>query len=72
LTPAARAILALISMYQKVFSPYFGRNCRYYPTCSEYMSQAVRKYGAAKGVALGLRRLLRCNPLCRGGYDPVP
>ncbi len=72
MTLAARAILALIDCYRKAFSPYLGRGCRYYPSCSEYMSQAVRKYGAAKGVTMGLRRLARCHPLGGGGYDPVP
>ncbi|MGE5483635.1 MAG: membrane protein insertion efficiency factor YidD [Ignavibacteriales bacterium] len=72
MTLAARAVVAVISLYQKALSPYIGRTCRYYPTCSEYMSEAVRKYGAAKGIALGLRRLARCHPFGRGGYDPVP
>jgi putative membrane protein insertion efficiency factor len=45
--------------------------CRFYPTCSEYMRQAVEQYGTAKGIWMGLRRLARCHPLCEGGYDPV-
>ena len=46
--------------------------CRFIPSCSEYAETAVARYGAAKGGALAMRRILRCNPLCRGGYDPVP
>ncbi|NPV70001.1 MAG: membrane protein insertion efficiency factor YidD [Firmicutes bacterium] len=69
---AARGALALIDLYQKAISPYLGRRCRYYPSCSEYMSEAVRKYGAARGIALGLRRVCRCHPFGGSGYDPVP
>ena len=47
-------------------------SCRFYPTCSEYMAEAIMKYGALKGLGLGIWRLLRCNPFCKGGYDPVP
>lgn len=46
--------------------------CRFTPTCSEYMYQAVEKYGVVKGIALGIKRILRCNPTNIGGYDPVP
>lgn len=45
--------------------------CRFTPTCSEYMYDAVARYGGLRGVGLGLKRLLRCNPFCKGGYDPV-
>lgn len=46
--------------------------CRFIPTCSQYALEAIEKYGAIKGGILALRRILRCNPLCKGGYDPVP
>lgn len=72
MSAGARLVLGAIWLYQKVFSPYLGKGCRYCPSCSEYMSQAVRKYGAIKGVALGLKRLSRCHPLGGAGYDPVP
>lgn len=53
-------------------SPLFPPRCRYIPTCSEYALQAVEKYGPLRGGFLALRRLLRCNPFHKGGYDPVP
>ena len=65
-------ILKAIGFYQRKISPMFPPMCRYYPTCSAYMSEAIEKYGAAKGVYLGIRRLLRCNILFPGGVDPVP
>ncbi|MCL2513963.1 MAG: membrane protein insertion efficiency factor YidD [Oscillospiraceae bacterium] len=64
--------LKFIRFYQKKISPFLPARCRYYPTCSDYMAQAVKKYGIAKGFFLGFLRLLRCNPLFPGGYDPVP
>ena len=66
-------LLAMIRFYQKHLSPRKRRpTCRYTPTCSQYALTAVERYGALKGGAMALRRLLRCNPFCRGGYDPVP
>ena len=67
-----RAILRMISFYQTAMSPLFPPRCRYIPTCSEYALQAVEKYGPLRGGFLALRRLLRCNPFHKGGYDPVP
>ena len=64
-------ILFLISIYQK-FSKYTPAVCRFYPTCSEYTRQAVIKYGTFKGVWLGIKRISKCHPLNKGGYDPVP
>lgn len=64
----------LIKFYQKWISPALkgiGINCKYYPTCSEYMKQAIEKYGIYKGIFLGIKRLLRCNPFSKGGYDPL-
>ena len=63
---------AMIRFYQKGISPLFGRRCRFYPTCSAYMYTAIEVHGALKGFWLGFKRLLRCQPFCRGGYDPVP
>ena len=67
----ARVILFGIRIYRRVLSPLLPPACRFTPTCSEYMFDAVSRYGAIKGVVLGLKRLLRCNPFCKGGYDPV-
>ncbi|NIM69009.1 MAG: membrane protein insertion efficiency factor YidD [Xanthomonadales bacterium] len=61
----------MVRLYQRCLSPLLPPVCRFRPTCSEYMIQAVRKKGLLVGVAKGLWRLLRCNPLFRGGYDPV-
>jgi uncharacterized protein len=66
------ALLFLLRMYKKILSPLVGQHCRFYPTCSEYMAEAVNKFGAAKGVGLGIKRLLRCHPFHKGGLDPVP
>lgn len=67
-----RLVVGLIVMYQRAISPLLGNVCRYEPSCSEYMRQAVDKYGASRGVWMGTRRLLRCHPFHPGGYDPVP
>lgn len=61
-----------IKLYKKYISPLLGDHCRFYPTCSEYMMQAIQTHGVLKGLILGLYRLLRCNPWGKGGYDPVP
>ena len=69
-----RLLLFLLKIYKKYISPIFksiGIECKYYPTCSEYMRQAIEKYGALKGTFLGIKRLLRCNPFSSCGYDPV-
>jgi len=63
------ALLAPIRAYQKVVSPLIGRRCRYHPTCSEYAAQAVREFGALRGIVLAGWRLLRCNPWTPGGVD---
>lgn len=66
------AALAAVRFYQRRISPLFPPRCRYYPTCSAYMYTAVERFGLIRGGFMGLRRLLRCNPLWPGGYDPVP
>lgn len=66
------AILGLIWLYQQVWSPHAAGACRFVPSCSCYAGEAVRRHGAARGVWLAVRRLLRCHPLGSSGYDPVP
>ncbi len=66
-----RLVLAPISAYQRLFSPALGQRCRYYPSCSSYAVQAVQNYGILRGLVLAVWRVLRCNPLSRGGVDPV-
>ncbi len=65
-------IVWLIVLYQKAFSRFFGKGCRFYPTCSEYTRQAVEKHGMLKGLKLGAARIVRCHPWHPGGIDPVP
>jgi putative membrane protein insertion efficiency factor len=65
-------VIRLLRGYKKLISPILPNSCRYQPTCSEYMIEAVERYGAAKGVWLGLKRLARCHPGGGAGYDPVP
>jgi hypothetical protein len=67
-----RAMVGAIRLYQRWIGPLKGDTCRYWPTCSEYAAEAIEDRGPAIGVALGLWRLLRCHPLARGGFDPVP
>ena len=67
-----RALLALLRGYKRWISPHLGNNCRFVPTCSEYAMQAVEIHGVLKGGLLSLWRILRCNPLGKYGYDPVP
>jgi len=62
----------VITLYQKLISPLFPPACRFYPTCSDYSKQALKKYGFFKGLYLSVKRVLRCHPFNPGGYDPVP
>jgi uncharacterized protein len=68
----ARLLLMLIAFYRKAISPYTPPSCRFMPTCSAYAEEAVRRYGAARGGWMALRRLSRCHPFGSSGYDPVP
>ena len=66
-----KILIFLIEKYQKYISPILGNNCKYYPTCSEYTKQAIEKYGAFKGIFYGIKRIIKCNPFSKGGYDPL-
>jgi uncharacterized protein len=63
--------IGLIRTYKLVISPLLPSACRFHPTCSEYMKDAIEKHGVLKGVGIGLRRLSRCHPFHQGGFDPV-
>ncbi|HEL2057721.1 TPA: membrane protein insertion efficiency factor YidD [Streptococcus suis] len=66
-----RLLIGLVRLYQKLISPLFPPTCRYNPTCSNYMIEAINKHGL-KGVPMGLARIGRCHPFVDGGEDPVP
>ncbi|HRE18062.1 MAG TPA: membrane protein insertion efficiency factor YidD [Rhodocyclaceae bacterium] len=67
-----QALIGLIRFYQYAISPWLGRRCRFFPSCSEYALDAVGKYGAVRGGWLSCKRVCRCHPWHPGGYDPVP
>lgn len=67
-----RLLIFIVRLYQKYVSPLFPPSCRYRPTCSTYMIQAIDKHGAMKGLTMGIGRVLRCHPFIKGGKDPVP
>ncbi len=66
------AILWILRKYKRYVSPWLPHACRFEPTCSLYMYQAIEKKGVLLGLYLGIKRLLRCHPFCAGGFDPVP
>jgi len=72
LSPIKTLLIGLVRLYQIVISPLLGNNCRFYPSCSSYMIQAIEEYGIGKGLWLGTIRLLKCGPWHEGGMDPVP
>ena len=67
-----KVLVKAVHGYQRWISPVFPPACRYYPTCSNYMIQAIEKHGPAKGLAMGTALILRCHPFCQPGYDLVP
>lgn len=66
----ANLLIGLVRVYQWTLSPLFRGCCRFHPSCSEYFIESVKKHGAIVGAARGLWRLVRCQPFCKGGYDP--
>lgn len=66
-----KVMLFFITLYQRFISPYLPASCIYYPTCSAYTYEAIVKYGAFKGIWLGMKRIMRCTPFHRGGFDPL-
>jgi len=67
-----RFLMGVVKAYRLVLSPWLGSSCRFEPTCSAYSLQALEQHGASAGSYLTLKRLVRCNPWCQGGHDPVP
>jgi len=72
MTRTARALTAAVRFYRNRVSPLSAPKCRYIPTCSAYALEALEKYGAFRGSLLAFRRILRCHPFHKGGFDPVP
>ena len=72
MSPVRAVALFLLRVYKRFISPLLPPMCRFEPTCSMYMKDAVQKYGAARGIWMGIRRLGRCHPFTPGGWDPVP
>ncbi|MDP1595740.1 MAG: membrane protein insertion efficiency factor YidD [Methylotenera sp.] len=68
----ARFLVGVVKAYQLILSPMLGQQCRFYPTCSQYAIEAIRKHGAFLGTYFTVRRLLRCHPWHAGGHDPIP
>ena len=67
-----RLLISLVKGYRLLLSPWLGQSCRFEPTCSVYAIGALEQHGAAKGSYLTLHRIVRCQPWCQGGHDPVP
>ena len=67
-----KSLLFLIRIYRNYISPLFPPSCRFQPTCSQYGLEAIERFGAVRGGYLTIKRICRCNPFCKGGYDPVP
>ena len=65
-------LIGLVQFYRYALSPLMPSTCRFYPTCSMYMLQALQRYGPLKGSYLGIKRILKCHPFHKGGYDPLP
>ncbi|MBN2543942.1 membrane protein insertion efficiency factor YidD [bacterium] len=69
---ARKFLCGIIKVYQNSIGLVLPKVCRFEPTCSVYSYQAIQKYGVFHGLFLSIKRIIRCNPFCRGGYDPVP
>lgn len=67
-----RLLLFLIAIYKRLLSPLLGSQCRFHPTCSAYARVAIARFGPMRGTLMAVWRILRCQPLCTGGFDPVP
>lgn len=67
-----KVLVGCIRLYQRWLSPWLGQNCRFYPSCSQYAIDALRTHGVVFGLLYATWRILRCNPFCEGGHDPVP
>ena len=65
-------LIFVITMYQKLLSPWLPPTCRFTPSCSQYAKEALKRYGALRGIFLSSKRVLKCHPFHAGGYDPVP
>ena len=68
----ARLLMWMVRVYQVMLSPFFGQQCRFYPTCSQYALEAINRHGAIVGGCYAIRRLMRCHPWHVGGHDPIP
>jgi len=68
----SKILIYIIKLYQKLISPLFGKRCRFYPTCSSYAIQCLKEYGFFYGLYLSVKRILKCHPYNKGGYDPIP
>jgi uncharacterized protein len=65
-------LLALVRVYMILLAPFFGGACKFYPSCSNYAYEAIAQHGARRGLLLAMKRLGRCRPFTKGGFDPVP
>lgn len=72
MTVMQKILIKIIHLYRLILSPYIGQQCRFYPTCSHYGEEAIKRFGAGYGGYLTIKRILRCQPFSSGGYDPVP
>ena len=67
----ARLLILMVLVYRCTLSPFMGRHCRFHPTCSQYMMDAIKKYGPYRGAFRGIKRILKCHPFGSSGYDPA-
>ena len=69
---ARKTTIGIVKLYKRCISPLFTKKCRFTPTCSEYMILAIKEFGTVRGIALGTKRIFKCNHFTKGGYDPLP